>query len=263
MYEIIDFHSHIYPDKIAQKATEGVSKFYCIKMAKPIGSVDVLLDSGNNAGIGKFVVHSVATTARQVQSINNFIIDQCNKHSDRFLGFMAMHPDLDKPLDEVDRAVKLGLKGIKIHPDVQTFNLDDERMFPIYDYIQGKIPVLIHCGDYRYDYSHPRRLAKILKLFPKLTVIGAHFGGWSLYDLAMEFLLNENCFIDTSSSFTYLGKVRSREIIKSYGFDRVVFGVDFPMWDHKSELDFFLSLGFSEEQNKKILHDNAAALLNL
>ena len=92
-----------------------------------------------------------------------------------------MHADFENKIEEVERATELGLRGVKIHPDTQLFNMDDERMFELYDYLRQKdIPLLIHCGDYRYDYSHPRRLKRLLREFPGITVIGAHFGGWSM-----------------------------------------------------------------------------------
>ena len=181
--QIINFHSHIYPDAIAEKATKSVGKFYNIPMDR-VGTPEMLLKDSKEAGITACVVHSVATTPKQVETINDFILDECNKHKE-FIGFGAMHPDYDNPEKEIERIKALGLKGIKIHPDTQLFNVDDEKMFPIYEILSDNLPILIHCGDYRYDFSHPRRLARVLDLFPRLTVIGAHFGGWSMPDLAL------------------------------------------------------------------------------
>lgn len=260
MVDCIDFHAHIYPDAIAQKASQSIGSFYSIPMESS-GTVQSLLASADNAGIRRSVVQSVATSPKQVRSINEFIHRECSSHPDRLIGLGTLHPELDNMEEEIERCLKLGLHGIKLHPDVQRFPMDDPRMLPVYDQLQGKLPLLIHCGDYRYDYSHPRRLAHILKLFPKLQVVAAHFGGWSLWDLAMEYLLPLNCYLDTSSSFAFLGKVRSREIIKAYGAERIVFGVDFPMWDHKAELDTLLSLGLSEEEYQLILHQNAEKIL--
>ena len=152
MMDIIDFHAHIYPDKIAEKASHSVGEFYSIPMNK-IGSVDTLLKSGGEAGVGMFVVQSVATVSRQVQSINDFIHAACQEHPDRLIGFGTIHPGLENPVDEIERCVKLGLHGIKIHPDVQRFHMDDPSMYPIYEAIEGRLPILIHCGDYRYDFS--------------------------------------------------------------------------------------------------------------
>lgn len=260
--EIIDFHAHIYPDKIAEKASHSVGDFYTIPM-QTVGSVEALFASGDPAGVDRFVVQSVATVPRQVESINNFIRETCEAHPERLIGFGTIHPGMENPVEEVERCLQMGLRGIKIHPDVQQFNMDDPAMFPVYDAIQGRVPMLIHCGDYRYHYSHPSRLAHVLDEFPKLEVVAAHFGGWSLFDLAMEYLLQRKCWLDTSSSFAFLGKVRSREIIRAYGAERIVFGDDFPMWDHKSELDTLLSLGLTDRENEMILSGNAKKILGL
>ena len=198
----------------------------------------------------------------KVETINDFILDECNKHKE-FIGFGAMHPDYDNPEKEIERIKALGLKGIKIHPDTQLFNVDDEKMFPIYEILSDNLPILIHCGDYRYDFSHPKRLARVLDLFPRLTVIGAHFGGWSMPDLALEYLKKRNCFLDTSSSFFCTGVKRAEELIKIYGTDRIVFGTDFPMWNAKEELEKFLSMKLSSKKKEQILYKNAKNLLNI
>lgn len=239
-----------------------MGEFYAISMSGT-GSVDALLKSGDEAGVSRFLVQSVATTPQQVASINDFIHRACQTYPDRFVGFGAAHPDLEHPEKEIDRCVKLGLKGIKIHPDVQRFLMDDPVMFPIYEAIEGRLPILIHCGDYRYEYSHPKRLAHILDEFPKLEVIAAHFGGWSVWDLAMEYLLDRNCWLDTSSSMAFLGRVRSKEIIRAYGADRIVFGDDFPMWGHKSEVETLLSLDLTDQEYEKIFSGNAKKILGL
>lgn len=260
--EIIDFHAHIYPDKIAEKASHSVGDFYSIPMQN-VGSVEALFQSGDPAGVDRFVVQSVATVSRQVVSINNFIKETCEEYPCRLIGFGTIHPGLENAVEEVERCLQMGLHGIKIHPDVQHFHMDDPEMFPIYDALQGRAPVLIHCGDYRYDYSHPKRLAHILDEFPRLEVIAAHFGGWSLWDLAMEYLLNRRCWLDTSSSFAFLGKVRAKEIIRAYGAERIVFGDDFPMWSHQSEVNTLLSLGLTQEENEMIFSGNAKRILGI
>lgn len=258
---IINFHTHIYPQPIAEKATKAIGNFYTISMDK-IGTSEHLLNECKSVGIDKCVVHSVATTPHQVTSINDFVLKECEKHKE-FYGFAAMHPDFTDFEVEIERVTKAGLKGIKIHPDTQQFDMDDERMFPIYETISGKLPILIHCGDYRYNYSHPEKLARILDLFPKLTVIGAHFGGWSMPDLALEYLKDKNCYMDVSSSFFCTGMKRAEELIKIYGAERMLFGTDFPMWDAQDELDKFMSMNLSNEEKELILHKNAEKILNI
>ena len=79
----------------------------------------------------------------------------------------------------------------------------------------------------------------------------------------MEYLLERRCWLDTSSSMTFLGKVRTKEIIRAYGADRIVFGDDFPMWDHGAEIRELLSLGLTEEEYQKIFSENAKQILGL
>ena len=56
---------------------------------------------------------------------------------------------------------------------------------------------------------------------------------------------------------------KALRIIRTYGTDRVLFGSDYPMWSPKKELENFFALGLTEEENRAILWDNAARLLNL
>lgn len=260
--KIIDFHAHIYPDKIAERATEAIGNFYDIEMDR-VGALSNLLKCSEKAGVTHCVVHSVATNPQQVQRINDFINESVNAHSDKLFGFGTMHQDFDCKLEEVDRCLKMGLKGIKLHPDTQMFNIDDDSMLEMYDYLQDKAPVLFHCGDYRYDYSHPRRLARICKMFPHLTVIGAHFGGYSVWDEAYECLKDLDCMMDTSSSSALMEDGMFEHMIKVYGADRLLFGTDFPMWDSKEELERFMNVSMSDSDREKILYSNAAELLKI
>ena len=94
--------------------------------------------------------------------------------------------DYPEPEKEIERAIGLGLKGMKLHPDTQHVNMDDPRLMNVYEMIEGRLPIVIHTGDYRYDYSHPRRLMNVLKTFPDLVVDAAHFGCWSRYEVGYD-----------------------------------------------------------------------------
>lgn len=257
--EIIDFHAHIYPEKIAVNAIKGIRDFYSIKIDRS-GTAEDLIKNGEENGVSRFLVQSVATVPHQVKSINRFIADECERHKN-FIGFGTLHPDLENPQEDIEEILSLGLHGVKLHPDTQHFNIDDPKMFPIYDMLQGRLPVLMHCGDYRYTYSHPKRMKRVLENFPKLTVVAAHFGGWSLWDLALEYLLDMNCYVDTSSSIMFLGQKRAKELIRLYGSDRVVFGTDYPMWTAKDSIEEIMSLGLRDDELEKIFSGNAKRII--
>ena len=252
---VIDMHAHIYPDKIAERAVDAVGDFYLVGMYGQ-GTSAHLLSSQQRSPITHFVVHSVATKPSGVATINNFIAQHCEQHPE-FIGFMAMHQDLENPEAEIERALSLGLCGMKLHPDTQKVDMDDPRLMNIYEIIAGRLPLIVHTGDYRTDFSHPRRLKNILHTFPNLVVDAAHYGGWSIPEIGYDLLHDENVFIDVSSSMMYLGNRRAKELVNLWGTERVMFGSDFPMWDPVHEYDTFTSLGFSDDQLEDMLWHNA------
>lgn len=254
---IVDVHTHIYPDKIAQKATESVGLFYDIPMEAHEGSISTLLELRASSPITHNVVCSVAVKPQTVASINNFISASCASDTS-LLGLAAMHQDFEDPEAELVRAKEMGLLGMKLHPDTQRANMDDPRFMRAYEICERLgLALLVHCGDYRYDYSHPSRMKRILHEFPQLRVCAAHFGGWSVQDLALEYLEDENCFLDMSSSMKFLGLRRTRELCEIYGADRMMFGSDFPMWSPASEYEIFRGLGFSDAAYEKMCWRNA------
>ncbi len=258
--KIIDFHAHIYPPKIAEKASLSTGEFYHITPAHS-GTGEELLSVGKTAGISEFVLLPVATKSEQVHHINQFILDEVKAHRE-FHGFGTLHPDSENILAETDFIIKSGLQGIKLHPDTQRFNMDDRRLFEVFDNIQGKIPLLVHCGDRRFDYSHPRRLKNIIDNFPHLQVIAAHLGGWSLFEEGFEILKDTDCYLDISSTMMFLSPEQVTKYIHGYGAERILFGTDFPLWSPVDEVSRFGKLHLTENEFERIAYKNALAILN-
>lgn len=263
-YEIIDSHCHIYPEKIAAKAAVSVGRFYGEQPACT-GTVEELLMLGREAGIDRFVVQSVATVPKQVESINTFIAGEVEKSNGVLIGFGTLHPESADIAADFAHLRALGLKGIKLHPDIQGFCLDDPRCMKMYELCEQEgIPVLLHTGDSRYDYSNPNRFLPVMRQFRGLTFIGAHLGGWSLWENACDDLGEEpNLMVDCSSSLSYIPLDRAKEIIRRYGAHRVLFGTDFPLHSPTNEMRLFEALGLTEEEKKAILSTNVKRLLNI
>lgn len=260
--KIIDIHAHIFPEKIAQKAAVNIGAFYDIQMHSD-GSVSTLLKLGEKCNINTFVVHSVATVPEQVEVINDFIYNEVSKHSDKLIGFATIHPDYENIETEIERIMSLGFKGVKIHPDFQKFNIDSKDAFKIYETIEGRLPLLVHTGDFRYEYSKPKRMAAVVDRFPKLDVICAHLGGWSEWEEAAQIYDGRRIWVDTSSSLYAVSPEKVRKIIDLYGVDQVLFGSDYPMWSPCDELELIKKIDFTEEELEKIMHKNAEKLLNI
>ena len=283
-YTILDCHTHIYPEKIAAKAVKSIGDFYDIPMDRD-GTVADLLRQADQVGIQKSLALAVAVEARQVEHINDFLIRTVNEHADRLWGFgtlhadmenpgrevervlkagmkgIKLHPDMEDPAREVERVLKAGMKGIKLHPDMQHFSLGDEKADRLFAACEGVCPMMFHTGDRRYRNSNPALIPPILDRHPDLTLICAHFGGYSEWDDAVRYLVDTGVYVDTSSTSFKLPADRIRELISLFGEDRVLFGTDFPMWDAQPEIDFLLSLGLEDRVYRKIFSENLLRLL--
>ncbi|MBR4910280.1 MAG: amidohydrolase [Clostridia bacterium] len=263
-FYVIDAHCHVYPEAIAEKAAKATGNFYG-EMPYGKGTVADLIENGKKAGVDRFIVQSVATTKAQVRKINEFIAREVSENSDTLYGLGTMHPESDDIPGDFEHLKSLGLKGIKLHPDIQGFKIDDYRCLKIYELCERDgLPLLLHAGDYRYDFSNPNRLIPILKIYTGLTVIGAHFGGWSIWEDASRQLADiPNLYVDCSSSLSYIKPETATEIIKRYGTDRVLFGTDYPLHSPQNEMQILTSLGFGEEDYKKIFSQNAIKVYKL
>lgn len=259
--KIFNFHTHIYPQKISTKAVKAIGDFYDIPMEMP-GTAEALIEDGAEIGVTKYLISSGATTAHQVRSINDFLASEAEKHPE-FVAFGSIHPDYEDIYGEVERMQKLGLCGMKIHPEFQKFAIDDESAFPIYEAVEGRFPILFHVGDDRYDTSSPKRLAHVLERYPKLQVIAAHFGGYREWDNNEVYLGHPRVWFDTSSSLMFITPDKAMEIIHRHGVSHILFGTDSPMWRHGEEWKRFNQLELTKEERKAVLWDNAVNLLGL
>jgi len=300
---VIDCHTHVYPAKISDKASKAINAFYdndhldsseasqqirkefirimqgfidtmhSEQFARPDikGTVEGALAECVNTPIKHHLIYSVATTPKQVVSINDYIAETCAQYSS-CIGFATMHQDFENPAAELDRVLALGLHGIKMHPDFQQVNIDDPRLEPLYDAAQKRnMPITIHTGDYRYDFSNPKRLVKVLKAFPNLVVDAAHMGGWSCTDQWLGDLSEKNlgkstakrCFVDTSSSTMVLNHNQMKAAVEHYGVERVMFGSDYPMWNPAAELTRFMAIGLSDKEVEIICTRSAEAYLQM
>ncbi len=260
--KLIDFHTHVYPDAIAPKAAQSIRTFYSLGNDTMDGTVQMLLEKGSAVGTTQYVILPVAMRPDRTRHINDFILQTLTEHPN-FFGFGTIHAGMDGLMEEVDYIQQKGLRGIKMHPDSQVFAIDDERLFPVYEQIQEKLPVLFHMGDHRFDYSHPARLRRVLDRFPRLQVIAAHFGGYEIYQEAYDLLKETGCFFDVSSSLMFMGQGVAESYINRYGAERFVYGSDYPMWNPQEEMQRFLQLKLTDDQVEQIFYKTAERILKL
>ena len=258
----IDMHAHVFPDNVAPKVVSQLETYYNM-VWRGKGTIADLKSSMDEAGIDRTVIFSTATKVTQVKTINDYISGLC-KENDKFIGFGTMHPDFPEIEDEIERFSSLGLRGLKLHPDFQEFNIDDPKMYRIYKAVSGKMPILIHVGDENQDYSSPYRLATVLDKMPELVVIAAHLGGYCRWQESQKCLFGRrNVYLDISSCFHKISHAEGREMIRRHGADRVLFASDYPAVRAADAVADLLKMELTSEENAMISYRNASELLKI
>ena len=268
MLKVFDVHTHTYPEAIAGRATESLGRFYDFPV-EGAGTYAHLSSQAAENHVRGYLLFSVATNAHQVEKVNDSIAALAAKSRvDGFLtvGFAGMHQDYPDFAREIDRAERLGLCGVKIHPDIQGVNIDDVRMMRLYEILEGRMPVYFHIGDDRpeYQFSSADRLVRVLEKFPRLEVVAAHLGGYKAWDNAEKYLVGRpNVWFDTSSSLWAMSPEKATDLILKLGTDRVMFGTDYPVMNTAGELARFARLDLTDAERQAILWDNAVRFLHL
>ena len=251
----IDMHTHVFPAKIAAKAVRFLEDYYQHSWEGG-GSPEDLLASMDAAGVAKSLIFSCATRPDQVTAANDFLHLMQETYPDRFAAFGTIHPDFPDIPGEIERIRRLGLKGLKIHPDFQSIYIDELKMYRICE-AAGDLPMTFHVGDRKGDFSSPWRLAKLLDDMPHLKVIAAHFGGYGEWEESRKHLVGRDVFFDTSSTFWELPADQAREIVRQHGVDKMLFGSDYPAEKPARAIADVLTMELSDEDNEKIFHRNA------
>lgn len=260
--KVIDMHTHIFPEKVAAKATVATAEYFDLpEPPNHYGSVAELVEVLGRAHIDYAMVFSAATTAHQVEHVNRYILSETQLHP-QFIPCDTLHADYAGYRDELRWMRENGIFGVKIHPEFQHFVLDDERLFPMFEEMERHDMFLIaHMGDPRVNVSGPARMLPIASAFPKLRCIAAHLGNWGDWDLEKIRPLTKlpNIYTDISSSFSYVtDKAPLYPILREYDPTHVFFGSDYPIWCPQKELEKVKRLGLEEGFLEDILFHNFA-----
>lgn len=264
---IIDFHTHIFPDKIAERSIEALQNVSGVT-AVTDGTLQGLLDSMDKNGVDLSVIMPVVTKPSQFESVNTFATKINEIYKGRLLSFGGIHPDCENYKTELDRIKELGLPGIKLHPDYQGVMIDDKRYIDIIRYADelGLI-ILVHAGiDIGLPspvHCPPDKMKKVYDATRPKKLVLAHMGGWKQWEEVYEILAGEDVFLDTSFSFEYIEEEMFLKLLIKHGCDKILFATDSPWSDSKKTAERVKSLPISEEQKEQILCGNALKLLNL
>ncbi len=260
----IDFHTHAFPDSLAENAMPRLEEEGNVK-ASLDGRLTSLLESMHRAGIAKSVVSSIATKPSQFRSIFEW---SKSITSERIIPFPSIHPNDTKVLQRIDAISREGFKGIKMHPYYQDFVLDEQRMLPLYERISERaLILLVHTGfDIAFErkrIADPERIVRIVENFPDLKLVTSHFGAWEDWQQVEKMLVGKPIYMDISYSFEFMDREVARRILVSHPQDYLLFGTDSPWGDQENTLDLVREMNLNEQRLCAILYSNAERLLGL
>lgn len=265
---IIDFHIHMSDPKFAVKMPVP-------KGPKKPGPARVLPRTPEEykknlkeMGISHAVVQHMAVQPGTTKAINEFAKELSKDEDGFFFQYGAFHPD-DDPEDLKDLRESGVFQGVKLHPYLQKFVIDDRKMYPAYEMLSYlNLPVLFHTGrdfdDPSLRNAFPEKILKIHRDFPKLTIIAAHLGAFCMYDEAEELMAGQDMYIDVTACVTFCKDMAQyKRILEKHDPDKILFGSDYAMGDPSKELEYLERLNLSSDLMDKILYKNAVQLLGI
>lgn len=261
---MIDFHTHIFPEKIA-KGTLDFLQSRCKTAPHTNGMAEGLLASASEAGIDCSIVLPVVTNPSQFLSVNTFASQFREKP---LLSFGGIHPDSGSYKEDLRTIKSMGFRGIKIHPDYQETFINDIRYKRIISYAtELGLIISVHAGfDPGYpDCVHcpPDFAAEVIDEVRPEKLVLAHMGGFLRWDEVEEHLVGRNLYLDTAVVFGIIKDEQFLRICRNHGTDRILFATDSPWASQKAFVDYFKGLDMPDKDKELILHENATKLLTL
>lgn len=268
---IIDFHTHVFPDKIAHRTIDTLAQ-KAENVPYTDGTVEGLLKAMERSNADICVALPVLTKASQFDSVTNFAVEvnkRFENSNKKIISFAGMHPqceDIDKKMQYLK---SVGIKGVKIHPDYQGTFIDDAGYIEIlkcakkYDII-----VVTHAGvDDGYKDEPIRcpvdRVAKVIETVNHDKFVLAHFGGHKQWQQVLDVLAGKNVYFDTAYTLHEIERELLCSILEKHGTEKILFATDCPWRDIKDDLSILRSIVKDQAVLENILYKNAKKLLNI
>ncbi|MCI5869047.1 MAG: amidohydrolase family protein [Dorea sp.] len=261
---VIDFHTHIFPDKIAEKTLDFLSNV-CHSSPYTNGTYEGLKKSAQEAGIAISVALPAVTKVSQMDSVNRFAAQY---QEAPVISFGGIHPDCSDVKHELKNLKAMGMKGIKLHPDYQDCYFNDLRykrlisdaselglIIVVHAGVDPKCPEDIHCT--------PEMAREVIREVKPEKLVLAHMGGNALWDDVERYLVGEEVYFDTGVVLDRMPEEQFLRIVRMHGADKILFATDSPWAGQKQFVEVFSKMPLSEEEKERILYKNACQLLKL
>lgn len=263
---IIDFHTHFFPNAIAEKAVEGLKKSSGYSNA--IGGTHAdLLQEMQRAGVDISVNMPILTNPNNFDSMLEKLVP-LNDADSKIKSFACMHPHCTCAKEKLKRIVDLGFVGIKLHPFFQNTAVTDLEFLKLLSLAEEMgLYTMIHAGyDASFigiDMATPKMLLQMYGEVQPQKVILAHCGAQNYYREVLDDMCGMNVFFDVSFSMKDMPKSLFLSIVKSHTSKKMLFGTDSPWISQTDYVNYFNSLDLTQDQKDDVLWKNAKSILKL
>lgn len=167
------------------------------------------------------------------------VYEELKKHNN-ILGFATVNPRDIWATQVVEEYISKGFVGVKVHPPIHRFRINDPLLDDFYGAIERLgVPLVIHTGvsgrlaPFPY-HSMPILVDEVAKNHPELRIIIAHAGGAAFCRQALAVAQsNRNCYLDLSATIQedsgwYIPREDIMLLIKLCGSEKIIYGSDWP-----------------------------------
>jgi hypothetical protein len=259
---IIDAHTHPMLDSESQ----------IVAVPHPPEAYRALVD-GSRVSRAAAITIAQSGDMDRTRARNDALIKLAEDSGRFFFPVCSVHPsDGLAALREIDRVVAAGAAWLKLHPNTQRFDVADPAVaMVVRKAAEHGVPVLFDAYS-PWDANQPGKFVNLAVAVPESRLILAHAHGPGfpqllVYDIVARYPeWRRNVWIDISVTAAMLaGSPFAAQLVwvlRKVGVDRVVFGSDYPVDDPLTAIRGVAELGFTDDEQAAILHDNADALLN-
>jgi predicted TIM-barrel fold metal-dependent hydrolase len=278
---VIDFHTHIFPSYFMEKrgiffSQEPAFEALYRSATSRLASREELLQTMEEQGIQRSVVFGFPWEKEEhFRRHNDYILESVQKHPDKLIGFCCFSPLSPHAPKEVKRCLDAGLAGVG-ELAVYESGLSKEIIRGLREVMEicadRSVPVLFHTNEpvgHAYPGKTPVHLSEIydlLKQYPSNKIVLAHWGGglffYSLMKKEVRDVLKNVWFDTAASPYLYAPQVY-RIAGELAGFDRILFGSDYPLLKPDKYFREMAESGMSSEALAMVKGDNAKRLLDL
>ncbi|ACL70143.1 amidohydrolase 2 [Halothermothrix orenii H 168] len=194
---------------------------------------------------------------------------------DELITFGNIHP-YDRELSlKIERNLNFGVKGWKIAPHVIDIDIDDAKTIQLLKLLaQTKLPI-ISCSGLAFPENRIKKLPgkirknletqninkfyKVLKEIPNVPFIFAHAGMYQTKELVKLMKLYPNTYVEISTQ----PPAKIRLLLDEIGSERILYGTDYPAFNHSFSIVSVLRATKDETERKNIFYNNAKKLLKI